>query len=116
MGIRWDFGRVSLYHTQGNTLAPENGWLEDFLLSFWGLKRPIFRGKMAAVSFREHILMAFKVAFFFTETSRWGCDIGFLQDHLGFAWPWYGWEYLEPFDDPCFGWKKQVFLRVDHQK
>ncbi len=27
-----------------NIFAPENGWLEDFLLSFWG-KRPIFRGK-----------------------------------------------------------------------
>ena len=29
--------------------TPENGWLEYFLVSFWG-KRPIFRGH---VSFRE---------------------------------------------------------------
>ena len=25
--------------------APENGWLEYFFVSFWGVKRPIFRGK-----------------------------------------------------------------------
>ena len=26
--------------------APENGCLEDFFLSFWGPKKPIFRGKI----------------------------------------------------------------------
>ena len=32
--------------------APENVWLEYFLVSFWGVKRPIFRGELA-VSFKE---------------------------------------------------------------
>ncbi len=27
--------------------APENGWLEYFLVSFWGVGLPIFRGKLA---------------------------------------------------------------------
>ena len=41
------------YTLPETNLAPENGWLEDFLVSFWG-KRPIFRCEMA-VSFREAI-------------------------------------------------------------
>ena len=41
-------------------MAHENGWLEDFLLSFWG-KQPILRGKLA-VSFRDGRL---------TPTGRW---------------------------------------------
>ena len=32
-------------------VASENGWLEYFLISFWG-KSPIFRGELA-ISFRE---------------------------------------------------------------
>ena len=27
-------------------LAPENGWLEDDLASFWGPERPILRGEL----------------------------------------------------------------------
>ena len=33
-------------------MAPENGWLEYYIVSFWGVKRPIFRGELA-VRFRE---------------------------------------------------------------
>ena len=33
--------------------TPENGWLEYFLLSFWGPKRRIFRGRSTTRSFRE---------------------------------------------------------------
>ena len=34
--------------------TPENGWLEYFLLSFWGPKRPIFRCELfISRSFRE---------------------------------------------------------------
>ena len=36
-------------------ISPENEWLEYVLVSFWGVKRPIFRGKLA-VSFREVVL------------------------------------------------------------
>ena len=32
-----------------NKIAPKNEWLEYFLLSFWGVKRPIFRGKLPNV-------------------------------------------------------------------
>ena len=30
-----------------NEVAPETGWLEDFLVSFWGAKGLFFRGKLA---------------------------------------------------------------------
>ena len=43
----------SLYNTLSeinSEFTPDNGWLEDFLVSFLGW--PIFRGKLA-VSFRE---------------------------------------------------------------
>ena len=35
-----------------NEVAPETGWLEDFLVSFWGAKGLFFRGKLAFF-FRE---------------------------------------------------------------
>ena len=51
-GDKKSHGLNHLVYTLPETnIAPENGWLEYFLVSFW-VKRPIFRGKLP-VSFRE---------------------------------------------------------------
>ena len=34
---------ITLPLPETNIFAPENGWLEDEAVSFWGVKRPIFR-------------------------------------------------------------------------
>ena len=44
------FGGVELSSPETNRyIAPENGWLVQMILSFWGVKRPIFSGILLLV-------------------------------------------------------------------
>ena len=62
MGPMWE---CTLPETNSK-FAPDNGWLEYDPASFWGVKRPIFRGEVLLVSGRvppgtPHFLRVFSI-------------------------------------------------------
>ena len=63
-------------------ISPENEWLEYVLVSFWGVKRPIFRGKLA-VSFREGNLIIHWIILLMAEILHHN-GINYLSTGAGF--------------------------------